>query len=66
MSKVIPFPQRTRPNSPAVDAENRLRAALVHAQSIRPPAPWLEQLDALAARVEQLEATLQPTTEPRP
>lgn len=66
MSKVIPFPQPQRLGSSTADAENRLRAALVHAQPMRPPAPWLERLDALTARVERLEAALQPATEPSP
>ncbi|PWV64904.1 hypothetical protein [Plasticicumulans acidivorans] len=66
MSKVIPFPQCPRPCSPAADAENCLRAALAHAQPMRPPAPWLDRFDALTARVERLEAVLQPMTKPRP
>lgn len=66
MSTVIPFPSLNR--GPAnVDA--RLRAqllGLLNELQPRDRPDVTDRLDALAARVEQREATLQPTTEPRP
>ena len=67
MSTIIPFPSRGR--SLPVTKDDQLKArlkALFEELETRPlPAGTDERLDALTARVERLEAALQPTMEPR-
>lgn len=66
MSTVIPFPSLNR--GPA-EADARLRAqllALLNELQPRDRPDVTERLDMLTARVERLEAALQPITEPRP